>query len=206
VTLRVVNLGLPKTGTTTLSRALRRANLRTADHRVRANQITDPEAVGQPIAQLLYKGYFETGDPGHFVKEFDALAEISLLQPGLSLWPQTDFALLRALKLHHPAVKFLASQRDTFQISQSMLAWTNLGTERLPRNDVPGLPAGYGVTTKEREQWIDGHYDNLKRMFADDPDFMIFDVSDPDAQRKVSDFLGIELPWWGQANQNRAMV
>ena len=40
MSLRVVNLGLPKTGTTTLARALKMAGFKVADHRVRPKQTT----------------------------------------------------------------------------------------------------------------------------------------------------------------------
>ena len=83
-----------------------------------------------------------------------------------------------------------------------MLAWSDLGVSRLPDAAIPGLPAGYGETTRERIQWIDGHYANLRRVFAGDPAYLEYNVGDADAQAAVSAHLGRPLPWWGQANAN----
>ena len=202
MTLVAVNLGLPKSGTTTLAKALRMAGLRVADHRIRGRNSDDPALKGLYVAEVLYRGYFETGDPGALIPDVTAISEMSMLRAQKSQWPQTDLALIRAIRAHHPGVKFLASRRESFAMSQSMLAWSNLGTDRLPTGAVPGLPAGFGETSKERERWIDGHYGNLREWFAGDPDFLEFDIADPEAPNRISAFLGVDLPWWGTANAN----
>lgn len=204
--MKVVNLGLPKTGTTTLARALRRAGLHVADHRIQPKQTDDTQLHNAFVAELLYRGYFETGDPCAYLAGFDAISEMSLLHEGVSLWPQMDFALLRALRTHHPQVKFLASGRDAFDLSQSMLAWSDLGSSRLPAYDVPGLPKGFGETTKERTVWIEGHYANLQAFFKDDPAFMPYDINDTNVRERLEAFLDLRLPWWGRSNRNRSGV
>tara|TARA_R110000765_G_scaffold10984_5_gene34102 strand:+ start:12922 stop:13548 length:627 start_codon:yes stop_codon:yes gene_type:complete len=202
MSLRVVNLGLPKTGTTTLARALKMAGFKVADHRVRPKQTTVKSLHNQYVAELLYRGYFETGDPGAHLDPFECVSEISLLREGKSLWPQMDFGLIEAIRSHHPGVKFLASNRDPFQLSQSMLAWSDLGVARLPQAAIPGLPEGYGETTKQREQWISAHYAHLRAIFAGRDDFLEYDVADADARDRISTFLGVPLPWWGRVNSN----
>lgn len=203
MSLEVVNLGLPKTGTTTLARALRRAGYKVADYRIRPRQTRDTGLHGQFVADLLYRGYFETGDPGAFLGPFTALTETSLLRDGRSLWPQTDFGLISAIRRHHPDVRFLASSRDAFAISQSMLAWSDLGTDRLPAADVPGLPQGYGETTRQRLAWIEAHYAHLRALFRGDPAFLEYDIADSQAPERISRHLGRALPRWGRANVSR---
>ncbi len=202
MTLMVVNLGLPKTGTTTLARALRLAGLTVADYRLRGRNTANPALKGAYVADLLYRGYFETGDPGALLSECSAISEMSMLRADKSLWPQMDFALILALRAHHPGVRFLASRRNAFELSQSMLAWSNLAEIRLPASAVPGMPPGYGATTKERTQWITGHYDALAQFFAGDTGFLEYDVADPAAPEKIGAFLGLDLPWWGRLNVN----
>jgi len=202
MTLVAVNLGLPKSGTTTLAKALRMAGLSVADHRIRGRNTPDQNLKGAFVAELLYRGYYRTGDPAAYMPGVTAVSEMSMLTGNRSIWPQTDLALIRAIRRHHPGVKFLASRRDGFAMSQSMLAWSNLGSERLPAAPVPGLPPGYGETSKEREQWIDGHYDTLATYFAGSDDYLEYDVADPSAPDRISGFLGRDLPWWGRANAN----
>lgn len=200
--LRVVNLGLPKTGTTSLARALKIAGLRVADHRIRARQTDTPALKNAFVADVLYQGYFQSGDPAELFEDFNALSELSCLRKGKSLWPQMDFALIDAIRAHHPKVRFLASRRDSWDVSQSMLAWSDLGTDRLPAAGIPGLPEGYGETSLERIRWIDGHYAHLRVIFAGDPAYLEYDVSDARAHDAVAAHLGLDLPWWGQANAN----
>jgi hypothetical protein len=202
MSLMVVNLGLPKTGTTTLARALRRAGLVVADHKIKPKQTNNRSIHNQFVAELLYRGYYESGDPATFLYGFNAITEMSVLSEGKSIWPQMDFGLINALRERHPGLKFVASNRDSWDISQSMLAWSNMGVTRLPENPVPGLPKGYGETSKERIQWIESHYAHLRKIFADDDDFLEYDVADPGVRDLLSGFLGISLPWWGRANAN----
>lgn len=201
MSLIVVNLGLPKSGTTTLARALRLSGLKVADHRIRDKQATETAVQGAYVGDLLYRGFYDTGDPAALIPDFTAISEMSVLRDGRSVWPQMDFALIQALRVHHPGVKFLASRRDAFAMSQSMLGWSDLGTSRLPQHDIPGLPAGFGETSKEREQWINGHYATLRQLFAGSDDFLEYDVNEQ-SPVVISAFLGRDLPWWGRLNRN----
>lgn len=198
--LIVINLGLPKSGTTTLARALRRAGLPVADYRVRAHQTEDRAIHGAFVGELMYQGYFRTGDPLEYLKDFNGFSEINALRGSKSLWPQTDFALIDAIRSEHPGARFVASRRDAVAMSDSMLGWSNLGTERLPGSTVPGLPHGFGETTAERVRWIDGHYASLRRFFGASEDFLEYDTSALDAPERLGGFLGMPLPWWGRAN------
>lgn len=201
-TLKVVNLGLPKTGTTTLARALKIADFRVADHRIRPRQTKSDVLKDAFVAELLYRGLYQSGDPAEAFEDFNAISEMSCLRKGRSLWPQMDYAMIDAIRKHHPDVKFLASRRDSWDVSQSMLAWSDLGTERLITADIPGLPAGYGETSAERVKWIDGHYAHLRTLFAGDPAYLEYDVTNISAQAAVAAHIGVALPWWGQANAN----
>jgi len=202
--LRVVNLGLPKTGTTTLAHALRLTGLSVADYRIRRRQTAEVALHGAYLGQRFYEGYFNTGDPLAGLDGFDAFSEVSCLREGQSLWPQMDWGLICAIRAHHPGVRFLASWRDPLALSDSMLRWSNLGTERLPGSDVPGLPRGFGATTAERVRWIEGHYAHLRALFRDDPALLIYDVAASDTPARIGAHLGRAVTWWGRANRNPA--
>ncbi len=204
MSLRVVNLGLPKTGTTTLARALKTSGLKVADHRIRRRQSDDAELQNAFVGDLVYRGYFQTGDPAAHLTGFDAISEMSCLRDGRSLWPQMDPGVIDALRRHHDGLKFIATRRPTWDVSQSMLAWSDLGSERLPSGAIPGLPAGYGETSKEREQWIDAHYTHLARLFAGDDAYLELDITAPDAKDHLQTHLGHDIAWWGRANAKHA--
>lgn len=200
--LRVINLGLPKSGTTTLARALRRAVFHTADYRIRAKQTSNPALHDRFVGELIYDGYFETGDPLHYMPDFRGFSEISVLRDGLSLWPQTDFGVIDAIRHHYPNTKFVASWRPAADIAGSMLRWSNLASERLPQNAIPGLPEGYGATDAARIQWINAHYAFLDRIFAGTGCYLKLDMGAANAKATLAKFLGRKVPWWGQINRS----
>lgn len=198
-TLRVINLGLPKSGTTTLAEALRRAGMRVADWKIRPGQSTTMRGF---VGKLMYDGYFTTGDPLHHLHDFNAFTEIDVIRDGKNFWPQTDWALIAAIRALYPGAKFVLSHRDPVQHAGSMRRWSNLGKTRLPDNAVPGLPEGFGRAPGELERWIEGHTAFCRRVFAGADDFLDYDVEDARARDRIAGFLGIELPWWGKVNAN----
>lgn len=205
MSVRVINLGLPKTGTTTLGVALEHAGLRVADFKLRRRTCPDKSIAGSFVARQLYDGYYGSGDPLEKLGIFDALTEVSVLNRDLCLWPQTDFGLIQSLRERYSELRFVASYRDPDATAHSMLRWSDLGVNRLPNGNVPGLPAGYGETRLQRAQWVAQHYAFLRTIFAGDPRFLEYDIDDPDAPDALSTHLGIDLPWWGKANENRSM-
>ncbi len=196
----IVNLALPKTGTTTLTDALRHAGLTVADWKIRRGQSVRDDLPGEHLGKIIYADYFECGDPLARLGEFDAINEMSAVRHDRSLWPQTDYGLLSALKAHHPKVKFLLTTRDAAKTANSMMRWNNLGKRRLPMADIPGLPRGFGSTEAELVRWLEGHYTFCRKVFAGCDNFLEYDIEDPEAQGKIAAYLGIDLPWWGQSN------
>ena len=203
--LRLINLGLPKSGTTTLARALRRASLETADHRIKPAQIPDEARHNAFVGQLMYDGYFSTGDPLALMPEFVAFSEINALRNGLSLWPQMDFGVIDAIRHNHPSAVFVQTWRPAEAISDSMQRWSNLGDTRLPKNDLPGLPLGYGGSHAERVRWIEAHDRHLDQIFRGSDVFLRLDVAAPDARQQLSDFIDHPIKWWGHANRSRPL-
>lgn len=199
--MQVINLGLPKSGTTTLARALRRAGLHTADHRIKPDQTQQPELAEAFVADLMYRGYYRMGDPLALLTEFQALSEISVLRERHPAWPQMDHGIITAIRAAHPQVKFIASYRDPQELSNSMLNWTSM-VARMEKAALPGLPVGYGAEDSDRLRWIDAHYAFLEDIFAGDDQFMILDVAAPNARDQLAAFTGMDMPWWGQANKN----
>ena len=198
--LRVINLGLPKSGTTTLGEALKRAGMRVADWKIRPGQ---SQSMRGFVGKLMYDGYYTTGDPLRHLYDFNAFTEIEVIREGKNLWPQTDWALLAAIRAHYPGARFILSYRDPAKHADSMRRWSNLGKSRLPGNAVPGLPEGFGREPGELERWIEGHTAFCRQVFKGADDYMDYDVEDEAARDRIAAFLGLDLPWWGTANANQ---
>ena len=203
--LRVVNLALPKTGTTTLTDALRRAGLTVADWKIRRGQDAPAQIVGAHLGRIIYDDYYASGDPLARLDAFDVINEMSAVRADRSLWPQTDWGLLEAIMRHHPGVKFVLTTRDPARAADSMMRWNNLGKVRLPGADVPGKPRGYGRTEAELARWMAGHYAFCRRVLGGCDNFLEYDIEDAAAPEKLSAYLGVDLPWWGRSNANDAL-
>lgn len=201
--VRVVNLGLPKSGTTTFNKALAASGWRVADHRIRPRQTADAALHGAFVGDLMYRGYFGSGDPLALFGGFDAISETSVMRQGVNFWPQTDFGLIEAARRHHPGLRFVATRRPTADICASMAGWSNM-LDRLPHYAIPGLPQGYGRAEDERARWIEAHYAFLRRIFEGSEAYLELDVGAPDAAGRLSAHLGVEIGWWGRANAKRA--
>lgn len=199
----IISLSLPKSGTTTLAHALRQAGLSVADWRIRRHETETVALQGQLIATLMYEDYFDSGDPLARLGEFHAITEMNAVNKALSLWPQTDSGILAAIQEHHPDVRFVLSMRDPEKVAQSMMSWNNLGKKRLPGADVPGLPRPYGSDISDLVRWIKGHYAFCETVFRGNPNFLAYDLEDPDVQSKIGHFLHLELPWWGKQNTTK---
>lgn len=203
---RIISLSLPKSGTTTLAKALRAAGLQVADWRIRRHETTNSALHDQLVAELMYQDYFDSGDPLARLGQFHAITEMNAVNKTLSLWPQMDFGLLNAIATHHPGARFILSERDPAKAARSIMNWNNLGKQRLPRNDVPGLPRPFGGREADLVRWIEGHYAFCRRVFKGADNFLAFNIEAPDVQAQISRFVGLELPWWGEANTTEEWI
>lgn len=195
----LMSVGFPKTGTTTLSRALREAGMTVADW-VHDNK---------PVGALIYRGWYRRGDPFHFFEGVDAISQSDYLRPPQqdrkgsgSFWPGLDIALLLAIRRMHPDTRFILTARDPQKTVRSMANWYDM-QRRLTQTDIPGLPRGFGETTAELVRWIETHHAAVRDIFAGDPRFLEVDITAGDAHGKLEAFLGRKLPWWGQVNVAR---
>lgn len=187
----LVVVGFPKSGTTTIDRALRRAGLRCA-HWTKG---------GVPVGELVYRGWFEMDDPFALLPDCDAITQMDYCVPPANFWPNLDIALLLAMRRRHPGTKFVLNYRDPAGTAGSIERWSDLG-QRLRRADLPGLPGGYGARTGDLVRWVDTHIRAIRDVFAGDPDFLDLDISSDTARAELAGFVGRDLPWWGVANRN----
>ena len=128
MTVEIINLGLPKSGTTTLKHALTQAGFSVADHRMKSREDPNDPADRVFVGDLMYQGLFKYGDPLALLNDHDALTEISFIYGGNSVWPQCDHALLLALRKLHPKLCFIATRRDTEHMARSIMRANSMVT------------------------------------------------------------------------------
>ncbi len=186
-------VGFPKSGTTTIQTAFVEAGL---------NSWHWQAPTGQYVGELLYKNHFRHGDPFSKLGHVDAITQADVCIPAasLNLWPQLDFAFLARVRELHPDCLMVLNFRDPKATASSISRWGDMQM-RFLKSDIIGLPRGYG-SLPEIEAWIRRHHDALRHFFAGDRRFVEIDIAEDSARAKLSDALGVRLPWWGIANAN----
>ena len=193
--MRLLNLGMPKSGTTTLQTALERAGLRSAHWYDRRSK--------RFVGRSMYRNYFAGRDPLADFVGFDAITQADYVNETFSYWPQMDHALLGEIRRHHPDCVFVLVTGDVSQIVSSFYRWNDL-IDRLATTGAPGLPGQFARSPEAVTRWINGHYEAVRARFADSANFLEVDIEDLEVRAKIENALGLDLPWWGKANVNTA--
>lgn len=187
--MKLFVIGFPKSGTTTLTVALRASGLRTAHWR------DENEAF---VGVSIYRSLFAGADPLAGLAHYDAITQADVCVPRVHIncWPNLDFAVLRAIRKAHPDCLFLLNYRDPEAICDSIVRWPGLQA-RLVKSDIPGLPYGLGATPRQLIRWIENHFDACRTYFADDPHFLEIDIASDDAPVALGKALGMTIKGWG---------
>ncbi|RLL72999.1 sulfotransferase [Paenirhodobacter hankyongi] len=190
---KLLVVGFPKSGTSTIQRALEESGLVSAHWMWR----------NRPVGRLIYDGWFSRGDPLALLEGVDAVTQMDFCMPaqGVNLWPNLDIALLLTIRRLHPDCRFILNYRPPQATESSFGRWNTL-VERITESDIPGLPRGRGGRPGEVTRWIGAHLDAMRQVFAGDPNFLELDITAPDAAERLGAFLGHEIRWWGVANAN----
>ncbi|HEY1962544.1 MAG TPA: hypothetical protein VGG69_09010 [Rhizomicrobium sp.] len=193
--MRAMVIGFPKSGTTTIHLACRRRKLRSAHWKT-------PDGY---CGQLIYESFQAGRDPLEKLAEYDILSQADVCLPGVAnYWPNLDFEVLSAIRQYHPSCVFILNRRDPRRIIRSISRWGTM-RRRFTRSEIIGLPKDVGGKDDELQVWIEGHYAACAARFAQDPYFLDLDIESPDAQERLSAVLGVELRWWGVANETEAV-
>ena len=186
--MKLMVIGFPKSGTTSLTEALTASGLRTVHWR-----IPKKEFVGARIYEAIFRGL----DPFALLQNYDAITQADVCLPAhkINFWPNLDFAVLSAIRRAHPSCLFLLNYRRPEAITDSISRWEDL-QKRLTVSDIPGLPSGAGSKRTDLITWIENHFAACRRFFADDPHFLEIDIESPDAPNRLGEALGIEIVGW----------
>ena len=187
--MKLMVIGFPKSGTTSLTLALEASGLKAAHW-----QDEHERYIGKLIYEAVYSGL----DPFAHLTGYDAVtqADVCLPRRGVNFWPNLDFAILSAIRRADPSCLFVLNTRRPEAIVDSICKW-GLMRRRLQIADIPGLPSGAGGKREHLIIWINNHYDACRRYFAADEHFIEIDIESADAPDRLGKALGIEIVGWG---------
>lgn len=192
MSFKALGVGLPKTGTTTLCKALSKAGIN-AHHQTFRKEYPH---IGELMLQAYEEGFLLDEYVGGYT---EAVTQLDTLRRGKSIWPQMNHEMLCAFVKQFPNAAIILHTRDPEKTLTSIKRWKDLRT-RIER--APGLYAG--CSDKVVIKWIENHYANMRRIFSHHPLYTEFDIEDPDHEirHKLEGVLGRTIPWWGIKNAN----
>ncbi len=206
--MKLINLGLPKSGTTSLDEFLNSNNIISSHWQVNkketglANKI---EYVGQVIYDnhLNEKKIFDGFDTTLAISQCD----VCLPKIGLNLWPQMDHQILDKITSQYPDCKLLLLKRSPNKVISSIRKWNDLYM-RIVVSDIIGLPAWEGIKDTSLATWVKGHYKTLETKYKDYDNFLSIDIEKKDSIKDLCKFLEIDLESanckeWPRANVSK---
>ncbi|CBV44235.1 tetratricopeptide repeat protein [Halomonas elongata] len=191
---KVFIIGFPKSGTSTIHKALEKSGYSAAHWKVKEGY----------VGELMYRGFFDHDDPWHYLEEYEAITQSDVCLPGdgNNCWPNLDFRIIGRIRRLYPDCLFLLNYRDPKKIASSIGRWGDLA-ERIRVSDIPGLPSGLGGQ-EEIVEWVEKHFEKSRDYFLGDENFLEIDIEDELAPRAIEERIGFDLAWWGVANENSA--
>lgn len=182
--MKVLCLGFPRTGTSTLYKALQSAGYE-------ARHVRDGRT---PIGARMLNAWSRRRPVFGAFPDVEAISHPSYVQ----YWPQLVYPLLEHLRKSHTGLRFVLHTRD---IEATIASMTRSGArEKFIRYDIPGLRRGVGGRDAEMAAWIGNFYETVTRLFEGSDRFLSFDIASRHARSRLGAFLGRDVPWWGRAH------
>lgn len=186
--LKFMLVGLPKSGSCSIYRALKSAGL---ESRHDAN-----------MCAPIYRNWKRGRDLMNGFEHIEAITELVRFgQWCTSFVLQFDTRFLLELRSRYE-VSFLLNTRDRASLVSSITRWRPKTRQHWIQADLPFLPAGVGADDQDFMDGIERHYDTIRKLFADDPLFRECDIADPAMPDVLASMIGRDLPWWGKVNVN----
>ncbi|MDR5876198.1 tetratricopeptide repeat protein [Halomonas sp. CUBES01] len=191
---KIFLVGFPKSGTSTIQKALEETGYTSAHWKVKEGF----------VGQLMYQGLQDHDDPWHYLQGYDAITQGDVCIPArdLNYWPNLDFETIAKIQEKHPDCLFILNYRDPEKIVSSIERWGDL-LDRLKVSYVPGLYFSEGDDAENLRVWIESHFDKVRDYFEGSENFIEVDINNEDAPNKIGQKLGVQLAWWGVANENK---
>ena len=198
----IINLGFPKTGSTSLQVFMTKiyAKYKTPFKSCHWS------AQKQMVCDLLHKAENTTGNPLRFAElppaSCHTIAQGDCESIGHTYFPQ--MSMLEQLMLQLPEAKFLMMTRDGAAWVNSIKAWGNPPMYgRLVKASLPGAPPGFPQNDTGMIAWQQDHYERVRTLARKtQAQFFEFSLENGDPEDLVA-FLGLlpaDAEKWGHHN------
>ena len=196
---KVFLIGFPKSGTSSITKALESLGYRCAHWKYK------DKFVGEMMRDAVAAGLA----PVARMPDIDAFTQMDFVEEEGTYWPQ--ISLLDSLCHHYPDAKFILNWRDLDATLASMAKWPPdkprpkprpKMLERLMESDLPSMTHGPPFSEEEIRGWMERHWEHCKEVFGESRNFLIFDIVRDDPEN-LKTFLGVAEKakmWWGVAN------
>lgn len=152
--MKLFVIASPKSGTTTLNKALEASGMSTLHWRQ-----------GEKfLGKMIYDVYMASEDPLRDFANIDCItqADVGLPRHKLNYWRNLNSQIIAAIRRCHSGCLLALNYRDPVKVVSSMNRWPDM-RKRFVASDIPGLPKGFGARDSELLTWIEGHYDACRR-------------------------------------------
>lgn len=193
-----LNLGFPKTGTSSLHKFFECGGLQSAHYR--CNRIDScarcirqsVEAGGDPL-ELCALGrkdidVYAQMDDGHYFPQIEVLDDIVAAYPEATL-----FLTFRNMTKWYNSLKKWPPRKRGPHLN-----------DKLRENNITGFPTGVGENVSEFSDWFCNHVQRVRRVVNDNPSLTLVevDIEDANIAKRMSDMFEIGESCWGHANVN----
>jgi hypothetical protein len=200
---RVVVVGLPKAGTSSIDFSLSSAGYVTCHQRYRNN------IIGHSIQQCVNLGLPPFSRIEKLILDDIKDEQIKVaytqmdfcLRTGANVWPQLDY--LEDICKFYPEAFYILNYRDAQAHISSIDGWFDL-RKKLTNHNIKGLPSGKGSKDVELLDWIEYTHKETSSLFLNKfYNFLSLKIDEPDAGNRLSDFLQEEIVW---THKNKSKV
>lgn len=154
----IINIGMPKTGTSSLSTFLNQQGFRCAQWQVGDTKIGNEMELSIRSGRQLF---------GDYLSDFNCITQLDCCDwvsqaENLSkcIWPQHD--LLSELVSRYPAAKYVYTTRNTTTWFDSVSRWGDF-LDRIRFSNTPGLQ--YGASDADIKKWYEAKQETAQRFF-----------------------------------------
>jgi hypothetical protein len=196
--LPILNMGMPKAGTSTLWAFFECAGLKTNhDHKC-----------GVAMRRAAYNGIGPLRAPRSCGKKgAEAILQMDRIKPPTNcFFPQIQ--LLDEIHQEHPNATFILNFRPVDDWINSARMWSGM-TARFSLCDLPGLPTGVGGKNQELRNWYCGHVRHIREFVALYPSHALIELDLYDTERSarvMAKLFETNETCWGHANKGTQSI